>query len=306
MTNKGTKEPDFSGILVIDKPQGWTSHDVVAKLRKLLGTRQIGHTGTLDPLATGVLPVLCGRAVKASEYLTAHDKCYEAKFVLGKVSDTGDTDGEVRTTNAQIPDEAAVLAAASAMVGRRMQTPPMTSAVKIDGRKLLDYARAGKTVDVPARPIEIYRSEAKRLSETEYALSLSVSKGTYVRTVITEIGDALGCGAVMSALRRTKSGNFDLSAAYTLDALCDMTEEERISHLLPLETAFSDLAQVKLTAFYARLAHNGCEVYLQKIRTDLALGTRVRLYDADGFFAVGEVRDFADGRAIKPIKLLRL
>ena len=138
----------FSGILVIDKPQGFTSHDAVGKLRRLMNTRQIGHTGTLDPLATGVLPMLCGRAVKANEYLSEHDKAYTATFILGKTSETGDTDGTLSDTGAKIPSENDVLLAAAAMVGCRMQKPPMTSAIKVNGKKLVDYQRAGETVEV--------------------------------------------------------------------------------------------------------------------------------------------------------------
>ena len=296
----------FSGIIVLDKPAGFTSHDAVGKLRRLMNTRQIGHTGTLDPLATGVLPMLCGRAVKASEYLSAHDKAYEATFVLGKVSETGDVDGEVRETGAPIPSEDAVIAAALSMVGKQMQKPPMTSAIKVDGKKLVDYQRAGIEIDVPARPVEIYSCEAKRISECEYSLSLAVSKGTYVRTVITDIGEKLGCGAVMSSLRRTKSGMFDLSHAYTLSQLEEMSYEERIALLLPLEDAFSDVDKVILEPFFAKLCKSGCEIYLKKIKKDFATGTRLRIYDGSGFFALGEVREFEGGKAIKMIKLFSL
>lgn len=297
---------DLCGILVLDKPSGFTSHDAVSKMRKLFDTRQIGHTGTLDPMATGVLPILCGRAVKASEYLSAHDKAYEATFLLGKVSDTGDTDGAVQDTDAPIPNEHTVRSAAAAMVGKRMQTPPMTSAIKINGKKLLDYARAGQTVEVPARPIEIYSCTAEKISDNAYRLSLAVSKGTYVRTVITEIGETLGCGAVMSSLRRTVSGTFDLSAAHTLEELEAMELSERAALLLPLEDAFSDLLHVRLAPFFARLCRNGCEVYQKKIGTNLPVGTRVRLLDENGFFALGEVREYEKGSAIKMIKLFSL
>lgn len=300
------KNPDFSGILVVDKPAGFTSHDVVSKMRKLMNTRQIGHTGTLDPMATGVLPVLCGRAVKASEYLSAHDKSYEATFVLGKVSDTGDTDGAVRETNAPIPGEDAVLAAVASMVGERLQTPPMTSAIKVNGKKLVDYQRAGETVEVAPRPITVYAAAAKRISDTEYALSLHVSKGTYVRTVITDLGEMLGCGAVMSSLRRTKSGAFDLANAHTLAELEGMEPAERVASLLPLEQAFSDLAKLRLSPFFARLSHNGCEIYQKKIGTKFPVGARVQLWDAEGFFGLGEIREYADGTAVKMIKLFTL
>lgn len=301
-----SKPTDLCGILVLDKPSGFTSHDAVSKMRKLFDTRQIGHTGTLDPMATGVLPILCGRAVKASEYLSAHDKAYEATLTLGKVSDTGDTDGEVRGTGAPIPDEAAVLAAAAGMVGARMQTPPMTSAIKVNGKKLVDYQRAGETVEVAPRPIEIYRCEAEKITDTEYRLSLAVSKGTYVRTVITEIGDALGCGAVMSSLRRTVSGAFDLTAAHTLSELEAMEPSERAALLLPIERAFADLTAVRLSPFFARLCRNGCEIYQKKIGTKLPVGTRVRLSDESGFFGIGEVREYENGSAIKMVKLLSL
>lgn len=301
-----SKPTDLCGILVLDKPSGFTSHDAVSKMRKLFDTRQIGHTGTLDPMATGVLPILCGRAVKASEYLSAHDKAYEATFLLGKISDTGDTDGEVRDTGAPIPDESAVLAAVSAMVGSRMQTPPMTSAIKVNGKKLLDYQRAGETVEVAPRPIEIYFAAAKRVSDIAYSLSLSVSKGTYVRTVITEIGETLGCGAVMSSLRRTMSGAFDLSTAHTFEELETMEPSARAALLLPLESAFSDLGSLTLQPFFARLCRNGCEIYQKKIGTKLPVGTRVRLCDASGFFGIGEVREYEKGSAIKMVKLFSL
>ncbi|MBQ4556314.1 MAG: tRNA pseudouridine(55) synthase TruB [Clostridia bacterium] len=296
----------FSGILVLDKPQGFTSHDAVGKLRRLMNTRQIGHTGTLDPLATGVLPMLCGRAVKASEYLSAHDKAYEATFILGKVSETGDTDGAVTDTGKAVPTEDVVLAAVNAMVGKHMQIPPMTSAIKVNGKKLVDYQRAGETVEVPPRPIEIYSCTAKKISECEYSLFLEVSKGTYVRTVITDIGDALGCGAVMSSLRRTKSGAFDLSNAYTLEQLEAMSYEERVALLRPLEDAFVDTQKVVLPPFFAKLCRSGCEIYLKKIGKSFDVGCRVKLYDERGFFALGEVRDYPDGKAIKMIKLFSL
>lgn len=294
------------GILVVDKPSGMTSHDVVNRIRRLYGTRQVGHTGTLDPLATGVLPVLCGRAVKASEYLTAHDKAYEARFRLGVVSDSGDITGALTETHAPIPDVDAVLAAVASMHGRQMQTPPMTSAVKIGGKKLLDYARAGQSVEVPTREIEIYAISATPACGGEYALSLRVSKGTYVRTVIEDIGKRLGCGAVMTALRRTESGCFSLAQGHTLDELEATDATSRNSLLLPLEDAFGDLLCVPLAPFFARLAKSGCEIYQKKIGTAFAVGTRLRLADAEGFFALGEVRDYADGSAIKPVKQFRL
>ena len=164
----------------------------------------------------------------------------------------------------------------------------------------------GETVEVPPRPIEIYRCEAEKITDTEYRLSLAVSKGTYVRTVITDIGDTLGCGAVMSSLRRTVSGAFDLTAAHTLSELEAMEPSERAALLLPIESAFADLTAVRLAPFFARLCRNGCEIYQKKIGTKLPEGTRVRLTDESGFFGIGEVRAYEKGSAIKMVKLLSL
>ncbi len=299
-------KPFDGGIIVVDKPAGWTSHDVVNRVRRLYDTRQVGHTGTLDPLATGVLAVLVGRAVKASEYLSAHDKCYEARFRLGVVSDTGDITGSLTETGAPIPPVDAVLAAARAMRGRQMQTPPMTSAVKVAGKKLVDYARAGKTVEVAPREIEIYEIEAKPAADGEYALHLAVSKGTYVRTVIEDIGRALGCGAVMTALRRTVSGCFTIADSFTLDMLEALDRDARLAALRPVEAAFVDLPALTLAPFFAKLAHDGCEIYQKKVGAAYPVGTRLRLCDENGFFALGEVRDYEDGTAIKPIKQLKV
>lgn len=292
-----------SGILILDKPAGMTSHDVVNRARRLYGTRQIGHTGTLDPMATGVLPLLVGRAVKASEYLSAHDKRYEAAFRLGVVSDTDDSTGTLRETGAPVPACGAVLAAAAAMRGRRMQTPPMISAVKIGGKKLLDYARQGQTPEVPPREIEIYEIEAAPLEKDIYTLALSVSKGTYVRAVIADLGRALGCGAVMTALRRTQSGGFSIDRAHTLEELEALEAGARQSLLLPVESAFSDLEALKLPDFYARLCKNGCEIYQSKLKSALPDGARVRLYERNVFFGLGEVRAYPAGSAVKMIKL---
>lgn len=299
-------EPFDGGIVVVDKPAGWTSHDVVNRVRRLYDTRQVGHTGTLDPLATGVLAVLVGRAVKASEYLSAHDKCYEARFRLGVVSDTGDITGSLTGTGAPIPPVEAVLAAARAMRGRQMQTPPMTSAVKVAGKKLVDYARAGKTVEVAPREIEIYEIEAKPAADGEYALHLAVSKGTYVRTVIEDIGRALGCGAVMTALRRTVSGCFTIADSFTLEMLEALDRDARLAALRPVEAAFVDLPALTFAPFFAKLAHDGCEIYQKKVGAAYPVGTHLRLCDENGFFALGEVREYESGTAVKPIKQLKV
>ena len=297
---------DVSGIVVINKHAGVTSNDIVIKLRRLFGTRQVGHTGTLDPMATGVLPVLIGRAVKASENITAENKRYTAHLRLGITTDTEDTTGTVLSETKEIPAEEDVLAVCSAFVGDILQTPPMYSALKVNGRKLVDLAREGITVERQARSITIHSLHAMQLEEDLYELDVCCSKGTYIRTLCADIGAKLGCGGAMARLTRTESGPFSLAESYTIDQLEAMSETERAACIIPLEKFFLDCPAVDLPAFYARLARNGCEIYQKKIRTDLPAGTAVRMVHDGVFFALGQVRDYPDGSAIKAIKIFVL
>ena len=297
---------DVSGIVIVNKHAGVTSNDIVIKLRRLFGTRQVGHTGTLDPMATGVLPVLIGRAVKASENITAENKRYTAHLKLGITTDTEDTTGTVLTTASKIPSEEDVLAACTAFTGEILQTPPMYSALKVNGCKLVDLAREGITVERQARPITIHDLQAKRLETDLYELDVCCSKGTYIRTLCADIGARLGCGGAMARLTRTESGPFTLAESVTIEQLEAMTEAERVGHVIPLEKFFLDAPAVDLSAFYARLARNGCEIYQNKIRTDLTVGTVVRMIHDVVFFALGEVRDYPDGSAVKAIKIFVL
>ncbi len=292
------------GVLLIDKPAGMTSHDVVGRVRRLFGTRRVGHTGTLDPMATGVLVLLVGRAAKAAEYLAVHDKCYEAVLRLGITTDTEDTTGEILTTCEDIPPEDAVIAAAKAFCGSYMQTPPMYSALKVNGQKLIDLARRGVEVERAAREVWVHALEiTPTQSAAEYALTVSCSAGTYIRTLCADIGKKLGCGGAMAALRRTKTGDFSIADCTTLEALENMSERERAARLLPIERLFADLPAVCLSPFYEKLCRSGCEIYQKKIKTDHKIGTRVRFLDTNGaFFAIGEVREFEGGSAIKAIK----
>lgn len=297
---------DVSGIVIINKHAGVTSNDIVIKLRRLFGTRQVGHTGTLDPMATGVLPVLIGRAVKASENITAENKRYTAHLRLGITTDTEDTTGTVLSETKEIPAEEDVLAVCSAFVGDILQTPPMYSALKVNGRKLVDLAREGITVERQERPITIHSLHAVQLEEDLYELDVCCSKGTYIRTLCADIGAKLGCGGAMARLTRTESGPFSLAESYTIDQLEAMSETERAACIIPLEKFFLDCPAVDLPAFYARLARNGCEIYQKKIRTDLPAGTAVRMVHDGVFFALGQVRDYPDGSAIKAIKIFVL
>ena len=294
------------GVLLIDKPENMTSHNAVNRARRLFNTREVGHTGTLDPNATGLLILLVGRAVKASEYFCDGDKSYSAKMRLGCVSDTEDIWGKVESTDAPLPDAGAVMDSALHFTGTVMQVPPMYSALKRDGQKLVDLARSGKTVEREARPVSVHSLEIKECGNGEYALDVTCSKGTYIRTLCADIGARLGCGAVMSSLRRTAACGFSLADAHTFEELEGMTEAERYALLLPTEAAFSDMPAVHLPDFFATLAKRGNEVYQHKIGTAFAEGTRVLLFDKKGFFAFAEVRSFADGTALKPIKQIRL
>ena len=297
---------DVSGIVVVNKHAGVTSNDIVIKLRRLFGTRQVGHTGTLDPMATGVLPVLIGRAVKASENITAENKRYTAHLKLGITTDTEDTTGTVLSKTDTLPKEEDVLAVCADFVGDILQTPPMYSALKVNGRKLVDLAREGITVERQARPVTVHSLQAVKLAEDLYELDVSCSKGTYIRTLCADIGAKLGCGGAMARLTRTESGPFSLAEACTIEQLEAMTEAERAACVIPLENFFLDCPAVDLPAFYARLARNGCEIYQKKIHTDLPVGTTVRMIHDGVFFALGQVRDYPDGSAVKAVKIFVL
>ena len=299
-------ESAVSGILIVNKHAGVTSNDIVQRLRRLYGTRQVGHTGTLDPMATGVLPVLIGRAVKASDFIMAEDKHYTAHLRLGITTDTEDTSGTVLTRTDELPSEEAVLAACARFTGEVLQTPPMYSALKVGGRKLVDLAREGVVSERQARPIVIHSLSASPLSRDEYRLDVHCSKGTYIRTLCADIGASLGCGGVMSALTRTSSGSFSLERAHTVAELEAMTPEARAACLIPLEEYFLELPAVPLPEFYARLARNGCEIYQAKIGTAYPDGALVRLYRGDEFFALGRAGEYPDGSAIKAVKILSL
>ena len=301
-------EAEISGVLTVNKPAGMTSHDVVGRIRKLYMTRRVGHTGTLDPMATGVLVILIGRAAKASEYLVRNSKRYLATLRLGITTDTEDTTGSILTQCETIPDYGALCEVLPRFRGTILQTPPMYSALKVGGKKLVDLAREGKTVERTPRPIEIFSLEAFPTSvREEYRLDVSCSGGTYIRTLCADIGAALGCGGAMASLERTEACGFPIEKAHTLTELEEMTFEERAALLAPTESLFADLKAVRLPAFYEKLCRSGCEIYLSKLGITLACLEKVRILDGKGeFFALGEVREYEKGLAIKAIKTFLL
>ncbi|MBE6665432.1 MAG: tRNA pseudouridine(55) synthase TruB [Ruminococcaceae bacterium] len=289
------------GVLLIHKPYGITSFDVVARVRRLYGTKKVGHTGTLDPIATGLLPVLVGRAVKASEFLTEKDKEYIAGLRLGLTTDTEDITGAVLSKSENIPDSEAVIRAAKTFTGEIMQIPPMYSALKVGGEKLVDLARKGIVIEREARPITIHELDIEGAG-ADYTMRVFCSKGTYIRTLCADIGNKLGCGGIMTSLVRTKTGGFRLSEAHTLEALEALTTEQRSKLLLPTETLFTHLPMVKLSDFFAKLSKNGCEIYQRKIGSNFPCGTMLRVCDKNGFYAIGEIRDYPEGSAVKLLK----
>ena len=292
----------LSGLALVNKENGMTSQTAVTRLKRLLAADKAGHTGTLDPMAEGVLPVLIGRAVKASEFLLTGDKHYSAVLLLGCETDTEDVTGTVLATSTEIPDEARVREVCASFVGEIRQVPPMYSAIRVGGRRLMELAREGKTVEREARPVTVFSLNVTRLSEMTYRLDVVCSKGTYIRTLCADIGRALGCGGCMQALCRTEAAGFPLARAYTLGEWEQMSEEERHRAIIPVEALFADCEALTLSPFFARLAHNGLPIYLKKIGRSYPIGTRLRLQDEHGFFAVAEVREEAEGVAARPIR----
>lgn len=295
-----------SGFIIINKDSGISSHSAVARVKRLLGAKKAGHTGTLDPLASGVLPILIERGVKASEYMISEEKHYRAVMLFGIDTDTEDITGKILQENDFYPEESAVLCAIASFEGEYMQTPPMYSALKCEGKKLYELAREGKTVDREARRLTIYSIKGKKLNEREYELTVSCSGGTYIRTLITDIAKRLGAIATMKSLHRTEAAGFKESESITLSELERLSDGERVNWVRGVEEIFAAYSEVALPDFFARLARNGHEIYLKKINADLEVGTRVKLYDKNGFFAIGEVREFENGLAIKPLKQFEL
>lgn len=291
-----------SGVVIVNKEEGLTSQTVVNRVKRIFGAAKAGHTGTLDPLATGVLPVLLERGVKASEYMLTSDKHYRATLMLGITTDTEDITGTVLSRSGPLPSDIEVIRTAESFVGEYRQTPPMYSALKVGGRKLCDLARAGVEIEREARLVTVYSLSAEPLGGGEYVLDVHCSKGTYIRTLCADIGKALGVGGVMKTLCRASASGFTLTEAHTLSELEEMTPEGREAAVYPIEYIFRDLDKVVLPEFFSRLAHSGLEIYLKKLGISGKAGKRVRLCDACGFFALGEIREYENGLAIKPIK----
>ena len=301
-----TNEP--CGVLIVNKPQGPTSHDIVNKVRRLYSTKKVGHTGTLDPMATGVLVVLIGRAAKACEYSLSDRKRYTATLRLGIETDTEDTTGNILAEYPVNATEEDVRSALTSFKGKIKQIPPMYSALKVGGKKLCDIAREGGTIEREAREIEVFDISASWIDSNNYRLEVECSAGTYIRTLCADIGKALGCGGAMASLERSAACGFSINEAHTVEEIEALTAEGRLALLRPVEEIFYELDAVKLPAFYERLFRSGCEIYLKKVKLpERSVGTRLRVLDSNGiFFALGEIKEYESGLALKSIKLFSL
>ena len=234
----------YNGIILVDKPADWTSHDVVAKLRGILHERRVGHSGTLDPMATGLLTVFVGRATRAVQFAETHNKHYVASLRCGYSTDTQDTSGRVTVQTGISPTEAELTDVLPEFTGEISQIPPMYSAIKVSGTKLYELARKGETVERKPRTVNISELSLVGHDGDDFVLSVSCSKGTYIRTLCNDIGERLGCLACMSALRRTNAGPFDVRDAHTLSEIAENPER----YIIPVDSLFSEHPAIELSA----------------------------------------------------------
>lgn len=243
----------MNGIIIVNKPQGFTSQDVVSKIKKILNEKKAGHTGTLDPLATGVLPVLLGNSTKLSKYLVEHDKIYVAKIRLGEKTETGDSEGKIiEEKNVPELSVSKVENVLNSFLGKQMQLPPMYSAIKVNGKKLYEYARNGQTADIPEREIEVYAISLISFENNEIEFEVKVSKGTYIRTLCEDIAKALGTVGFMAKLQRTIVDRFKIEDSYTFEQI-----EKGNYKLWTMEEIFKELPKLELNDRKRELFLNG-------------------------------------------------
>lgn len=306
----------ISGILNIYKEKGYTSHDVVARLRGILGQKKIGHTGTLDPEAEGVLPVCLGRATKVCDMITDKDKTYEGVLLLGKTTDTQDVTGRVLSERPLVSGGMAITPNKAeecimSFAGEYDQIPPMYSALKVGGKKLYELAREGKTVERKSRKVMIHGIRICEISLPRIRMEIDCSKGTYIRTLCHDIGEKLGCGGCMESLLRTRVGRFRLEESRKLDEVERAVREGGLnSLLLPADWVFDQMRAVRTAETYDRLAHNGSPLRIRQLellqpdpeQTDFMENEQLRLYDSRGVF-VGVYRYCVSGRTFRPEKM---
>ena len=288
----------MNGVLCVNKPQDFTSFDVVAKLRGILQTKRLGHGGTLDPMATGVLPVFVGTATKACDIMPDNTKSYRAGFRLGFTSDTQDVWGEVSESSGTAVSGADILGVIPEFTGRIMQLPPMYSAVQVNGQRLYDLARKGIEVVREAREIEVFSLRLVSYDEQkrEGELDIACGKGTYIRTIINDIGEKLGCGGIMTSLVRTSSGGFTLADCFTFEQIQQARDENRLEELiLPIERVFANLPKLKLNEVQTRMYRNGVKLDLARVRNIRDDADDYAVYGFDGAFIGTALTDRENG-----------
>lgn len=284
----------YNGIINVYKEAGYTSHDVVARLRGILRQKKIGHTGTLDPQAVGVLPVCLGSGTKLCDMLTDKSKEYRAVMLLGTETDTQDTTGNVLRQEVVTADEEEVRRAVLSFVGDYDQIPPMYSALKVDGKKLYELARAGKEVERRARRVQIHSIEIEQVKLPYVTMRVACSKGTYIRTLCHDIGCSLGCGGVMDQLERTRVGEFRLENAWKLEEIERFRDENTLQeHMVSVESVFASYPQVTVGEGFQKLIDNGNSFYRRMTLEDRTYQQKeqVRVYNEEGrFYGIYEFR----------------
>lgn len=286
----------LDGVLLFDKPLELSSNTALQKVRRLFQAEKAGHTGTLDPLATGLLPICFGEATKFSMALLDADKTYRALVRLGQTTTTGDAEGEITAEHPVEAGQAEVDAVLARFRGEIQQLPPMHSALKHQGKPLYEYIRKGETIERELRDVVIHELVQNSFSGNELDITVRCSKGTYIRTLAEDIGAALGCGAHLIGLRRTAIAHFDLRNAYTLPQLAEMSDEERAASVLPLESLMPDMPKLQLDAVQVQRLAQG-----QRLGLDTGLPDgKVSLHGPQGFIGVG----LLEGRRLAPERLL--
>lgn len=281
----------MTGIICINKPQEFTSFDVVAVMRRCFKTKKVGHGGTLDPMATGVLPIFVGGATKAVDIIPDTDKSYRGGFRLGFTSDTQDIWGKLSESGNNTVSREAVETVLERFRGDIMQIPPMYSALKVNGQKLCDLARQGIVIEREARPITISKLELTGFDGTDGVLEVDCSSGTYIRTLIHDIGEALGTGAVMTSLCRTRACGFELSQCHTIEEVREADSETLKSWLLPVEEVFAPLMRVDLDETQQKLYLNGVRLDADRLSQKVPTGERLRVYGDDAFFGLAMINE---------------
>ena len=276
------------GLLLLDKPEGITSFGAVARIKRLANEKRVGHTGTLDPMATGVLPILIGRATVLSQYLIEADKSYTATVRLGVATDSCDITGNVIAESEVNCGDGDVENVLKRFLGRQMQTPPMYSAIKQNGVRMYELARRGETVDIPAREIEVFSlCKTSALNENhEFTIDCTVSKGTYIRSLCRDIGEALDCGAALTALRRTKTAGFDISKCVSLE---DLTSDNIADYILPCDKVVDYLPKILVSEKQATRFSNGGQLSLDRIKySGFENNGLYRVYFENRFLGLGK------------------